>query len=161
VRLAPTERELVFKNIDQMASFIAAGEYTMANEVISSQLIGIIRSNKITRALFRLMEVEVSIQRYLKEKLGYLTPQIRVPEDMGPLAEYGPIRVLDEETLDGTHKRFLQVQIPEIPILRDIVLRLVHMGDERAYDLRLDALGSTELAVEPGIYSLGLVYQPE
>jgi hypothetical protein len=130
----------------------------MSNEVISTQLLHIIRSNKMTRALFRLMEVEVSIQVYLKEKLGYLTPQIRVPEDIDALHDYGPIRILEEEIL-GEAKTFIQVHIPEIPFLREIVLHAVG-EDGVGYDLRLDALGSTELNLPPGIYSLGLVYQP-
>jgi hypothetical protein len=158
VRLAPSEGELVFRNIDQLAAFISVGEYGMSNEVISSQLLQIIRSNKMTRALFRLMEVEVSIQVYLKERLGYLTPQIRVPEDIDVLREYGPIRILEEEIL-GEQKLFLQVHIPEIPFLREIVLHAVG-EDGSTYDLRLDALGSTELTLPPGTYSLGLVYQP-
>ena len=158
VRLAPTESELVFRNIDQMAAFISVGEYGMANDIISTQLLQIIRSNKMTRALFRLMEVEVSIQVYLKEKFGYLTPQIRVPEDLDALRDYGPLRVLEEEIL-GESKLFLQVHIPEIPYLRDIVLHAVG-EDGNGFDLRLDALGSTELTLPPGTYSLGLVYQP-
>lgn len=160
VRLAPTERELVFKNIDQMADFIAVGEYRMANELISSQLLEIIRGNKLTRALFRLMEVEANVQVYLKEKVGYLTPQIRVPDDVERLSDYGPVRVLEEEH-QGERKLFLQVHIPEIPLLRDIVLRLVNQADGATFDLRLDSLGSTELVVPPGSYSLGLVYQPD
>jgi hypothetical protein len=159
VRLAPSERELIFKNIDQMAAFIAVGEYTMANEVISSQLLEIIRGNKLTRALFRLMEVEANVQVYLKEKAGYLTPQIRVPDDADRLREYGPVRMLEEDVL-GERKLFLQVHMPEIAILRDIVLRLV-AEDGITFDLRMDALGSTELDIPPGTYSLGLVYEPE
>jgi hypothetical protein len=161
VKLAPSERELVFKNIDQLSAFIAVGEYAMANEAISSQLLGIIRGNKITRALFRLMEVEANVQVFLKERLGYLTPQIKIPGDIESLADYGPIRVLEEEEPEGPPRRFLQIQIPEIPILRDIVLRLVNDESGQTHDFRLDALGSTELAVPPGTYSLGLVYQPE
>jgi hypothetical protein len=158
VRLAPTEGELVFRNLDQMATFIAVGDYTMANEVISSQLLHIIRSNKATRALFRLMEVEVNVQVYLKERLGYSTPQILIPEDLDALREYGPLRILEEEVL-GEKKLFIQVQIPEIPFLREIVLRAV-AEDGAEHDLRLDALGSAELALPPGRYALGLVYQP-
>jgi hypothetical protein len=159
VRLTPSEVELVFRNIDQMAAFIAVGEYTMANEVISAQLLQIIRGNQLTRALFRLMEVEVSVQCYLKERFGYLTPQIRVPEDLAPLAEYGPIRILEEEAPDGELKSFIQVQLPEIAYLRNVVLRLM-AADGTTRDLRLDAVGSAELNVSPGTYTLGLVYQP-
>ena len=158
IRLAPSESELVFRNIDQLAAFISVGEYSMSNEVISSQLLQIIRSNKMTRALFRLMEVEVNIQVYLKERLGYLTPQLRIPEDLDVLQDYGPIRILEEDTLDE-RKLFIQVHIPEIPFLREIVLHAVG-EDGKTHDLRLDALGSTELTLPPGTYSLGLVYQP-
>jgi hypothetical protein len=159
VRLTPSEGELVFRNIDQMASFISVGEYLLSNEVISAQLLQIIRGNRLTRALFRLMEVEVSVQCYLKERLGYLTPQIRLPEDLTTLEEYGPIRILEEESLEGERKCFIQVQIPEIPLLREILLRLV-APDGKTFDLRLDAVGSAELNLPPGTYSLGLVYQP-
>lgn len=158
VRLAPGESELVFRSIDQMAAFIGAGEYTMAGQVISGQLLGIIARNKLTRALYRIMEVEVNVQRYLGEKLGYSTPQIRVPADFGLLADYGAVRVLTEEVL-GERTRYIQVQIPDIPILRDIVLRLAR-ADGLTRDLRLDALGSAKLDVPDGTYSLGLVYQP-
>lgn len=159
VRLAPSEVDLVFRSIDHMSAFIGAGEYTMANEVISSQLLSIIARNKLTRALYRLMEVEVSLQRYLKARLGHTTPQLRVPEDIPALSEYGPIRVLQEETFDGGTARYVQVQLPDIPILRDIVLKLVGPSGY-VRDLRFDALGSAPLDVPPGLYQLGLVYQP-
>ncbi len=160
VRLAPSEGELVFRSIDQMAGFIASGDYTMASEVVSQQLISLITRNKLLRSLYRLMEVEVSVQAYLKSKLGYMTPQIRLPEDAPALAEYGPVRILNEEML-GTLTRYIQVQIPDIPILRDVMLRLVRQQDRQVVDLRLDALGSAVLDVPPGTYSLGLVYEPE
>ena len=41
-----------------------------------------------------------------------------------------------------------------------IVLHLAAADASRSYDLRLDALGSVEVDVPPGVYSLGLVYQP-
>lgn len=160
VRLAPSESQLVFKSIDQLTALIGAGDYTLANEVISTGLLSIIQRNKLTRALFRLMEVEVSIQRYLKEKLGYSTPQVRIPEDFVILAEYGPIRIFSEEGLDGVTRHFIQVQLPDLPILRDIVLHLVPGEGGLAHDLRFDALGSAELDLPPGTYSMGLVYEP-
>jgi len=160
VRLTPSETELAFRSIDQMAAFIGAGEYAMATEVISTQLLEIIVRNKVMRSLFRIMEVEVNIQRYLKENLGYSTPQIRIPDDFARLAEYGPLRVLKESDLDGAVRCLIQVQIPHVPILRDIVLHLAAADASRSYDLRLDALGSVEVDVPPGVYSLGLVYQP-
>jgi hypothetical protein len=161
VRLAPSESELVFKSIDQMAAFIGVGEYAMASEIISSQLLSIIARNKLMRALFRLMEVEVSVQRYLKEKLGYPTPQLRVPEDIEALREYGPLRILKEVALDGSPRRVIQVQIPDIPMLRDVILHLAGSHPQPSYDLRLDSLGSAELSVPDGAYTIGLVYQPE
>jgi len=159
VRLTPSETEVVFRSIDQMAAFIGVGEYAMASEIISTQLLGIIQRNKLMRALFRLMEVEVSVQRFLKAHLGYATPQIRVPEDFEALAEYGPLRVLHETPFDGPSRYLLQVHIPDVPFLRDVVVHLAG-ADGTGYDLRLDALGSTELTVPPGTYSIGLVYQP-
>lgn len=161
VRLAPSESELVFRAIDQMTAFISVGEYALASEVISSRLLSIIARNKLTRALYRLMEIEVSVQVYLKEKRGYLTPQIRLPEDEGPLADYGPIRVLREESPEGSNRRLIQIHLPHIATLRDIVLHLESASGEDAYDLRLDALGSAELRVPDGTYNLGLIYQPE
>jgi hypothetical protein len=160
VRLAPTESELVFRSIDQMAAFIGVGEYAMASELISSQLLSIIARNRLTRALYRLMEVEVSVQRYLQERLGYPTPQVRIPEDYTTLADYGPIRILGEAAPDGLTRRFIQVHLPEIAVLRNVVLRLVPPAGE-GHDLRLDSLGSAELSVPAGTYTLGLIYQPD
>jgi hypothetical protein len=160
VRLAPTESELVFRAIDQMAAFIGVGEYVLASDMISAQLLGLISRNKLTRALYRLMEVEVQLQRYLNERRGYPTPQVRLPEDFTFLADYGPLRLLKEDTPGGGTRRFIQVQIPHIPVLRDVVLHLAS-DDGRTFDLRLDAVGSAEIDVPPGTYSLGLVYQPE
>ena len=160
VRLAPSESQLVFKSIDQLTALIGAGDYTLANEVISTGLLSIIQRNKLTRALFRLMEVEVSIQRYLKEKLGYSTPQVRIPEDFVILAEYGPIRIFSEEGLDGVTRHFIQVQLPDLPILRDIVLHLVPADGGLVHDVRFDAVGSAELDLPAGTYSMGLVYEP-
>jgi hypothetical protein len=161
IRLTPTESELVFRNIDQLASFVAVGEYALANEIISSQLLGIISRNKLARGLYRIMEVEVNIQRYLKERLGYSTPQIKVPEDYERLADYGPIRFLKERTDRDRIRRLIQLQIPDIPILRDVVLHLAPQNGRTGIDLRLDALGTVEVDLEPGGYSLGLVYQPD
>jgi hypothetical protein len=161
VRLTPSESELVFRSIEQLTSFIGMADYTMANDIISSQLLSIIARNRLTRALFRLMEVEVSIQKYLKDKLGHPTPQIRIPEDIPVLTAYGPIQFLDETSIDGDQKLFLQVQLPDISILRDIVLHLAPEGGGEPRELRLDALGSTELALPHDTYALGLVYKPE
>jgi hypothetical protein len=161
VRLAPTESELVFRSIDQLTGFIGMADYTMANDIISSQLLSIIARNRLTRALFRLMEVEVSIQKYLKEKLGHPTPQIRIPEDIPALTAYGPIQFLDETSIDGHQRLFLQVQLPDISILRDIVLHLAPESGGEPHELRLDALGSTEVSLPHDTYALGLVYKPE
>lgn len=161
VHLTPSETELAFRSVDQMAAFIGAGEYAMATDVISAQLLEIVVRNKLMRSLFRIMEVEVNVQRYLKENLGYTTPQICIPDDFARLSEYGPLRVLKESDLDGAVRCLIQVQIPHIPILREIVLHLAAVDASRSYDLRLDALGSVEVDVPPGVYSIGLVYQPQ
>jgi hypothetical protein len=160
VRLTPTERDLIFRNIDQLSGFISVADYSVASHVVAEQLLGIIARNRLTRSLFRLMEVEVSIQRYLNAKLGHLTPRIRWPEDVAALGDYGPLRVLQEESADGRPRQFLQVQLPDIPILQQIVLHLV---DERSGEirvLRFDALGSVPIDVPPGTYRLGIVYDP-
>jgi hypothetical protein len=158
VRLAPSEGELVFRSIDQLAGFIAAGEYEMANRIVSAQLLELIERNKLARALYRLMEAEVGIQRYLKERLGYTTPRLRVPEDAAALADYGPLRVLEEEAI-GEASRLVQVHVPGLARLSDVVLQLVR-EDGASHALRLDSLGSAELAVPAGLYSLGLSYDP-
>jgi len=160
IRLAPMESELIFRSIDQMTSFIGVGEYSMANDVISSQLLSIIERNKLQRALFRLMEAEVAVQRYLKERLGYTTPRIRLPEDVEALADYAPIRIFDEEGLDGARRRLIEIQLPHIPLLSDVVISLVGEESSEHYEMRLDALGSTELDVPDDTYRLGLAYEP-
>lgn len=160
IKLAPSECELVFKSIDHMSSLIAVGEYGMASGLISSQLLGIIQRNRLARALYRIMEVEVEVQRYLKEKRGYPTPQVRLPEDVTALADYGPVRILHEE-FAGETRRFLQFQIPDIPILRDVVVHLVAPGSTVRRVLRLDRVGTVALDVPDGTYEFGLVYEPE
>jgi hypothetical protein len=161
IRLAPSESELVFRSIDQLASLIDAGQYELANELLSSRLLTLLRKNKLARALFRLMEAEVNVQCYLKEKLGYTTPQIRIPEDETALSDYGPIRVLREESGEGSTRTFLQFQLPDLPILRDVVLTLVREDGLIGYELRFDNLGSVELNLAPATYRIGLAYQPE
>lgn len=161
VRLLPLESELVLRSIDQMVAFMSAAEYALASELVSTQLLSLIARNKLTRALYRLMEVEVSLQRYLKSKLGYLTPQMRLPKDAGALADYGPLRIFDEPFLDGVTRRLVQVQVPGIPSLRDVVLHLVEAESGRDHALRLDRLGSAELRLPDGLYVLGLSYEPQ
>ena len=161
VRLAPAESELLFKSLDQLSSLIAAGEYGLAKDVVSTPLLGILKKNRVARSLFRLMEGEVNIQRYLKERLGQPTPQFRIPEDVPALAEFGPVRVFEEEGVDGRRRTFLQVQLPDIPMLSDVVLHLARDGSAEVHRLRLDGLGSVELGVGAGLYRLGLAYEPE
>lgn len=160
IQLAPTESELVFRSIDQLAALVDVGQYAMANELISTRLLALIQRNKVTRALYRIMEVEVSVQVYLKEKLGYTTPQIRIPDDYKALEEYGPVRVLRETTLEGEAKIFLQIHLPNLPSLRDVVVSLVREDGLIGYELRLDNLGSVEIDLAPATYRIGLVYQP-
>jgi hypothetical protein len=160
VRLAPQESELVYRSIDQVASFMAVGEYAMASRVVSAQLLDLIERNKLTRALYRLMEAEVAVQRYIKERLGYTTPQFVLPDDLQKLSEYGPIQVLEETSLEGAPQRLLQVQVPGIPRLTDVVVHLVAAEGGAQFDLRMDALGMAPLALPGGRYALGLAYEP-
>jgi hypothetical protein len=106
------------------------------------------------------MEVEVGIQVYLKEKLGFTTPQIRIPGDFAALADYGPLRVLREDLATGA-KTYLQFQIPDLPRLRDVMVTLIRDDGAIGYELRLDALGSVELRLSSGTWRIGLTYQPE
>jgi hypothetical protein len=161
VRLAPSEGELVFRSIDQLGAFIGAGQYAIASELIGTRLLGIVARNRLTRALYRIMEVEVAVQVYLKQKLGCSTPRLRVPEDLPALTDYGPLRILRDEAPDGALRRYIQIQLPNIPMLRDVVLHLAREDGSGSYDLRLDALGSAPLEVPAGTYSLGLIYQPQ
>lgn len=160
VRLQPSESELVLRSIDQVAGFLGAGEYIMAEELVTTRLLAIIRKNKVARALYRIMEVEVGIQVYLKEKLGHTTPQIRIPNDFAALADYGPLRVLREDLASGA-KIYLQFQIPDLPRLRDVMVTLIRDDGAIGYELRLDALGSVELRLASGTWRIGLTYQPE
>ncbi len=159
VKLAPMESELVFKSIDQLASFIGAAEYAVVNDVISSQLLSLIKRNRLARGLYRVMEVEASVQRYLKERLGRSTPQLVLPEDVENLREYGPLRIFHERSELLGEKRLLEVQVPGVADPKDIVLFLVDEASGESVRLRLDALGSAELAVEDGTYSLGLAFE--
>jgi hypothetical protein len=160
VRLAPAESDLLFRSLDQLATLIAAREYALATEKVATRLLGSLRKNRVARSLFRLMEVEVAIQRYLKERLGYSTPQLRLPEDIAALSEFGPVHVFEEEGVGGEPRRYLQLQLPDIPILSDVVVHLEQEGGSQQRDLRLDGLGSAELDLPPGLYKIGLAYTP-
>ena len=161
VRLAPVESGMLFKSLDQLATLIAAGEHALARDVVALPLLGILRKNRVARSLFRLMEVEVALQAYLRDRLGHATPRIRIPEDVPALSEFGPLRVFDEEGPDGVHRSYFQVQLPDIPNLTDIVVHLSRDdgGDDRR--LRLDGLGSVLFDVPPGLYEIGLLYEPD
>jgi hypothetical protein len=161
VRLAPVESGMLFKSLDQLATLIAAGEHALARDVVALPLLAILRKNRVARALFRLMEVEVALQGYLKERFGYSTPRIRVPDDVAALADFGPLRVFDEEGPDGMRRSYLQVQLPDIPILSDIVVHLSAEDGSGSHKLRLDGLGSVPLDLPPGLYGIGLLYEPE
>jgi hypothetical protein len=161
VRLAPAESDLLFRSLDQLATLIASGEYALARDLVANPLLAILRKNRVARSLFRLMEVEVAIQGYLKEKLGYASPQLRLPDDGAALSEFGPVRVFDETDLDGRTRRYLQLQLPDIPILSDIVVHFAPEGGAERRDARLDGLGTVELDLPPGLYRIGLGYEPE
>ncbi len=159
VHLTPAEGELLFKSLDQLATLLAVGEYGLARDIVGAPLLAILRKNRVSRSLFRLMEVEAAIQVFLKERFGYPTPQLRVPEDLERLAEFGPIRLFEDQEFGGERARYLQVQLPDIPILSDIVIRLSG-EDGTTRDLRLDGLGSARFDLPPGRYTLGLIYEP-
>ena len=161
VRLAPAESELLFKSLDQLATLIGAGEYTLARDVVALPLLAILRKNRVKRSLFRLMEVEVDIQRYVQQRLGHESPQVRIPDDLTALSDYGPVRVFQERSASGAPVSYIQVQLPDIPILSDIVVRFSREDEEGPRDVRLDALGSGRLDLAPGLYRFGLLYAPE
>jgi hypothetical protein len=58
VHLTPAEGELLFKSLDQMATLLAAGEYGLARDIVGAPLLAILRKNRVSRSLFRLMEVD-------------------------------------------------------------------------------------------------------
>jgi hypothetical protein len=161
VRLAPLESGRLFKSLDHLATLMAAGEWALARDVVATPLLAILRKNREKRSLFRLMEVEMALQVYLRDRLGHETPHIRIPDDLAALADFGPLRVFEEEEPDGTHRAFLQVQLPDIPILSDIVVHLSPEGGGEDRRLRLDGLGSVPFDLPAGLYQLGLLYEPE
>jgi hypothetical protein len=161
VRLAPVESGMLFKSLDQLATLIAAGEHALARDVVAVPLLAILRKNRVARSLFRLMEVEVALQIYLKERLGHATPRIRIPDDVPALAEFGPLRVFDEEGPDGVRRPYLLVQLPDIPTLSDIVVHLSPEDGSGDHRLRLDGLGSVPLDLPPGLYEIGLLFEPD
>jgi hypothetical protein len=161
VRLAPVESGVLFKSLDQLATLIAAGEYALARDVVAVPLLGILRKNRVARSLFRLMEVEVALQAYVKERLGHATPRIRIPQDVPALSDFGPLRVFEEDGPDGGRRLYLQVQLPDIPVLSDIVVHLSRDDGSDERRLRLDGLGSVPLDVPAGLYEIGVAYEPE
>jgi len=160
VRLAPAESEMVFRSLDQLATLMAAGEHALARDVVAAPLLEILRKNHVARSLYRIMEVEVALQRYLKEKLRHATPRIRIPEDLPALTDFRPLHVFDEEGLDGSPRSYLQVQLPDIPVLSEVVVHLSPEDGSADRRLRLDGLGSVPLDLPPGVYAIGLLYEP-
>jgi hypothetical protein len=160
VRLAPAESEMVFRSLDQLATLMAAGEHALARDVVAAPLLEIVRKNHVARSLYRIMEVEVALQRYLREKLGHATPRIRIPEDLPALTDFGPLRVFDEEGQDGSPCSYLQVQLPDIPVLSEVVVHFSPEDGSADRRLRLDGLGSLRLDLPPGVYAIGLLYEP-
>ena len=68
--------------------------------------------------------------------------------------------MFEEESPESGRQVFLQVQLPDIPILSDIVVHLSGDGG-RDFRLRLDGLGSVPLELPAGLYQIGLLYEPE
>jgi len=160
VRLSPAESALVSRTLEPLAGFVAAGEYTLASEVVSTQLLSILERNRVARNLYRLMQAESAVQLHLKERLGHPAPRLRVPEDFAALSGYGPLRILEETELDGERRYIVQVHVPDIPMPRDVVLHLAPRQGGPPEHLRLDLTGCARLNVAPGEYDLGLVYEP-
>ena len=71
------------------------------------------------------------------------------------------MRVLHEEAPGGAVTTYLQIQLPELPLLRDFVLTLVRDDGTESLDkgasTTWDARPSRST---PGTYRMGLVYQP-
>jgi hypothetical protein len=86
---------------------------------------------------------------------------VRLPDDVEKLSDFGPVRLFDERGFDGTSRRYLQLQLPDIPILSHIVVHLAQVDGPEQRDLRLDGLGSVRLDLPPGLYRIGLAYSPE
>jgi hypothetical protein len=118
-----------------------------------------IRKNRVARSLPSMEGV--ALQRYSQDRLGHATPSIRIPEDVPALADFGPLRVFDEDGPDGARRVYLQVQLPDIPTLSDIVVHLSRDDGAEERRLRLDGLGSVPFDVPPGLYQIGLLYEPE
>ena len=53
------------------------------------------------------------------------------------------------------------MQLPDIPILSDIVVHLSRDDGTDELRLRLDGLGSVPFDVPPGLYQIGLLYEPD
>ncbi len=160
VRLSPAESALVSRTLEPLAGFVAAGEFTLASEVVGTQLLAILEKNRVARNLYRLMQAEAAVQVHLKEKLGYSTPRLRVPEDFAALSAYGPLRILHELMPGKGQRHIVQVHLPDIPVPRHVVLQLAPRQGGEPHGLRLDLTGCAELAVPPGEYDLGLLYEP-
>jgi hypothetical protein len=62
--------------------------------------------------------------------------------------------------VEGRLRRYLQIQLPDIPTLSDVVVHLAQDGGPVQRDLRLDGLGAAELDLPPGLYRIGLAYAP-
>jgi hypothetical protein len=135
------------------------GEYVMASQIVSAQLLDIIARNKLARALYRLMEAEVAVQVYLKARLGRATPALELPGDLDALADFGPLRVFEEEVL-GERQRLVQVHIPGLTQLTDVVLHVARPDGTESHALRLDALGTAVLPDASGSFQLGLAWDP-
>jgi len=157
--LTPSESAQVLSSVDQLAMFIEAGDYTVANHIVGAQLERFLERNALKRALYHLMQAEAEIERYIRDRLGRGEARIRLPHDVPLLGDYAPLRIFDEPR-GGRVQRLLEVQLPNIQRPEDVVVRLMGAEVRTPFDRRLDALGALELMVPDDSYQLGLVYDP-
>lgn len=158
-QLTPSESARALSSIDQMAVFIATGDYPVANSVVGSQLARFMERSRLRRALYHLMQAEAEIDRYIRERLGRGRANIQLPQDVPLLSDYAPLRIF-QEPRGGQPRQLMELQLPNIERPDDVVVRMVGAENRVPIDQRLDALGALELLVPDDSYELGLVYDP-
>ena len=154
---------MLFKSLDQLATLIAAGEYALARDVVAVPLLG--HPAQEPRGALALPPDGGrggAAGRTSRSGSGHATPRIRIPEDVAALADFGPLRVFDEEGPDGVRRALpagAAARHPDPQRHRRAPLARTTAADERR--LRLDGLGSVPFDVPPGLYVIGLLYEPD